>query len=367
MSRHYEIFVGPNHPGVTGNFSVHVWLEGDRIVKLKPEYGFLHRGFEKLMERRETIRNVSIVPRICVPEPDINENLYARLLEAVDGIDVPPRARYIRTMILEMARLGAYFLQISSAGGAIGNYTVSEWAVGDRDLLLDIFEWITGARVYHIYQMPGGVRKDLPEGALEKLWSYLDYLEKRMSDYEEILFENPVALSRWKGVLVVTPDEVERFGLSGPPAKAAGVAMDVRKDAPYEAYSELEFEVPVEKDGDAYARMQVVKKEMLLSISLLRQIIEKMPSGEFLNRPPNFKKWIPKAGESYQALESSRGEYAYYGVFDGKSSAPRRVYVKGPSYAAGTAYMEYKMRGERLEHIPVFLSTFNICPPEIDR
>ncbi len=367
MTEHYEIFVGPNHPGVTGNFSIHVWLEGDIITKLRPDYGYLHRGFEKLMERRETIRNISLVPRICVPEPDINENLYARVIEAVDDIEVPPRAKYIRTMILEMARIGAYLLQIASSGSAIGNHTVAEWAVGDRDLLLDIFEWITGARVYHIYQLPGGVRKDLPEGVLEKLWDYLDYLEKRIPDYDYLLFENPVALNRWKGTIVVTPEEVEKFGLSGPPAKAAGVAIDVRKDSPYEAYPELEFDIPVEFSGDAYARMRIVRREILLSISLLRQIINRMPKGEFFNRPPNFKKWVPEAGETYQSLESSRGEYAYYAVFDGKNSAPRRVYVKGPSYATGTSFMEYKLKGERLENIPVFLTTFNICPPEIDR
>jgi len=326
--RDYTLFIGPNHPGIEGNFALRLTLEGDRIVHAKTEAGYLHRGFEKLMEERLYIQNIAIVCRICVPDPDPNEGNYARAVEEIAGIEVPERAKWIRTLVLELSRLASHLFTFGGHAGTVGLYTMPNWTIADRDLILDLFEELTGGRVYHIYTMPGGVRRDFPVGFKERVRGVMDYIESRLPDYDDLFFNNAILLKRSQGIGVLSPGQAVEWGATGPNIRATGIPADIRRDDPYEIYDKLEFDIPTRTEGDAYARLMVRRREVEESIRIIRQIIEKIPGGPVWNKIPNPLKWRVPAGDAYVRTESSKGEYAYYMVSDG-SERPYRVHVRG--------------------------------------
>jgi NADH-quinone oxidoreductase subunit D len=359
-------FIGPNHPGIEGNYALHLTVEGDTVVEAKTDAGYLHRGFEKLMEERLWLQNISIVCRICVPDPDPNENSYSRGIEAIAGIEVPPRAKYIRTMVLELSRIASHLFTFGGAAATIGIYTVPNWTIADRDRILELFEMLTGGRVYHIYMTPGGVRRDIPKGFYDKAMKTLDYIEERLHDYDNIYFHSEIFYQRAHGIGKMTPQEALEWGVTGPNLRACGFAYDVRKDQPYEAYGELDFKIPTETGGDAYSRMIVRRREIEESISIVRQCLEKMPEGPFWTKTPNPLKWKLPKGAAYIRTESSKGEYCYYVVSDG-GKKPRRVHVKGPSTTHGVHVLENLLRGARIEDVSQIMFTLDACPPDIDR
>ena len=169
------LYLGPQHPGITGNMMVRLKVEGDTIVGARTEVGYLHRAFEKLQERRNWLQSFTLMCRFCVPEPDPMEELYARAVEAIENREVPERAKFIRVMVLEMARLSSFMLWYGGQGASLGLYTLGQWSVGDRNYILDLFEELTGGRVYHMYIWPGGVRRDLPEGFEQRLLKTLSF------------------------------------------------------------------------------------------------------------------------------------------------------------------------------------------------
>ncbi len=364
--REYELFIGPNHPGMEGNYSVKLELEGDKIVGARTEGGFLHRGFEKLMEERLYIQNIALVPRICVPDPDPNEENYARAVEEVAGIEVPERAKYIRTLVLELSRIGSHLFTFGGHAATIGLYTMPNWTVADRDRVLDLFEELTGARVYHIYIMPGGVRRDLPTGFKKRVLEVMDYIESRIPDYDNLMFESALFHNRAKGVGALTSEQAITWGATGPVLRAAGVKADVRKDDPYEIYDKLNFEIPTMTEGDAYSRAIVRRLELAQSISIVRQVLEKMPRGSVWNKIPNPLKWNVLAGDAYVRTESSKGEYAYYLVSNG-GQKPYRVHVRGASTTHGVHILQNLLIGSRLEDGAQIIFSLDACAPEIDR
>ncbi len=204
-NREYNLFIGPNHPGIEGNFALKLTLEGDTIVKAKTEAGFLHRGFEKLMEERLFIQNIAIVCRICVPDPDPNEENYARAIEVLADIEVPRRAQFIRVLVLELSRLASHLFTFGGHAGTIGLYTMPNWSISDRDRVLDLFEELTGGRVYHIYNMPGGVRRDFPDGFASRVRDVLEYIEGRLPDYDNLFFNNKILHKRAIGIVYYPP------------------------------------------------------------------------------------------------------------------------------------------------------------------
>ncbi|BDU50724.1 NADH-quinone oxidoreductase subunit D [Haliovirga abyssi] len=368
--RELKLFLGPNHPGMHGNFSVHLYVDGDIVKRARPLPGMLHRGFEKLMERRLWTNNIALIPRICVVEPDINEMVYAMGAEALGNIEVPERAHWIRMIILELARIGIHMMAFGGIGGPTGLYTGPNWAITERDLILDIFEEITGARVYHMYIVVGGVRKDLPKGIEKKIENVLDKLEGRLSEYEDLILRNSTIINRTKDNIVL-PEEVAReLGVTGIGLRtSSGKAYDIRKVDPYARYDQVEFEVPVANYSDAYTRLETKYKEVKQSIRIIRQVLEKMPK----DGPVRAKvstgsalKWrIPK-GQVFSHIESSRGEYGYYIVSDG-SRQPYRIAVRGASYPQGLLGIEKYLPGTRLDDVAIWLDTMGVCAPEIDR
>ena len=364
--REYELFIGPNHPGMEGNYSVKLELEGDIIVNARTEGGFLHRGFEKLMEERLFIQNIALVPRICVPDPDPNEENYARAVEEVAGIEVPLRAKYIRTLVLELSRISSHLFTFGGHAATIGIYAMPNWTVADRDRILDLFEELTGGRVYHIYMMPGGVRRDLPDGFKKRVIDVMDYIESRLPDYDNLMFENKIFHKRAKGVGVLTQEQAVNWGATGSVLRATGISSDVRKDDPYEIYDKLDFEIPTMTEGDAYARAIVRRLELEQSISIVRQVIDKIPAGPVWNKLPNPLKWRVPAGDAYVRTESSKGEYAYYLVSDG-GQKPYRVHVRGASTTHGVHILQNLLIGSRLEDGAQIIFSLDACAPEIDR
>jgi len=364
--KNYTLFIGPNHPGIEGNYALHLNLEGDIIQNARTEGGFLHRGFEKLMEERLWIQNIAIVCRICVPDPDPNEENYARAIELLSGVEVPPRAKYIRTVVLELSRIASHLFILGGIAGTIGLYTMPNWSIADRDRILELFEALTGGRVYHIYILPGGVRRNLPKGFRDKLLSTMDYIEKRLLDYQDLFFDNPLFLKRTKGIGTMTKEQALLWGATGPNLRASGTAEDVRKNQPYEVYSKLDFSLPVYESGDCCARTLIRRDEIKESIKIIRQIADKIPEGKVWDKFPNPLKWKVPKGEVFVRTESSKGEYGYYVVSDG-GRKPYRVNVKGASMTHGTFILENLLKGARIEDASLIMFSLDVCPPEIDR
>lgn len=365
--KYLKLWQGPQHPGITGNMSLELTVCGDEVVEARTHVGYLHRGFEKLMERRTFIQCFPIVCRICVPEPDFNEYCYAAAIEELAGIEAPERANWIRTLILEMGRMNSYMMYLGGQSGSLGMGVIGQWATYARDIMLDRFEELTGARIYHMFILPGGVRGDLPDGFVKRMHETLDEVEGIMRDIDEAMFHNAIFKKRAIGLGYIDPALIEPYGVTGPNARAAGVAKDVRKDKPYLVYPQLDFEPAVGTGSDAFARADVRRRDVLISIDLIRQILARMPqSGPLMAKIPNVLHWKIPRGETYIRGECSRGEYGYYLVTDG-SGYPRRVNVRGPSYTHAVALLERLIVNVNIADVAALMVSLHTYPPEIER
>ncbi|MCB1773530.1 MAG: NADH-quinone oxidoreductase subunit D [Gammaproteobacteria bacterium] len=365
--KYLKLWQGPNHPGITGNMSVELTVCGDEVVEGRTHVGYLHRGFEKLMERRTFIQCFPIVCRICVPEPDFNEYCYAAAVEELAGVEVPEKANWIRTLILEMGRVNSYLMYLGGQAGAFGQGVIGQWTTYARDLMLDRFEELTGARIYHMFILPGGVRDDLPEGFDQRMEETLREIESTLADVHDTMFRNAVFKKRAMGLGRVDPAWVDEYGVTGPVARAAGVAKDVRSDQPYLVYRELDLEPVIAHESDAYARADVRRRDLLMSVDLIRQVLARMPrKGPVMATLPNVLHWKIPRGETYVRGECSRGEYGYYLVTDG-SGYPRRVNVRGPSYTHAMALLEKLIVNVNISDVAGLLVSLHTYPPEIER
>ena len=364
-----KLFLGPQHPGMHGNSSIHMYVEGDIIKRSYLLPGMLHRGFEKTMENRTWMNNIGIIPRICVPEPDPNEMVFATNAETLAGIDVPERAHWIRMLILELARLAAHLMAFGGCGGPTGLYTAMYWAQADRDGILTLFEEITGQRIYHMYIVIGGVRKDLPKGIEKKILAYVDDLERRLPDYEDLVLNNPTIIARTKDQIMLPADVVRELGVTGIGMRSAtGKAYDIRKVAPYARYDKVEFDVPTASYSDALTRIRFKWLEMHQIIRIIRQVLSMMPEGKVSEKglDGSALRWQVPKGQVYTAVEASRGEYGYYTVSDG-GIMPYRIAVRGASFPQGLLGVEKYLPGHRIDDAALWFDTMGICSPEIDR
>ncbi len=360
-----EFFFGPAHPG-SGNFSVKLKLEGEKIIAAKSIPGYLHRGFEKLMEYRTPMQNAVLSDRICVFEPLAWNLVHANAVEELMKIQAPERAKHIRVILAELSRIQSHFIWYGALSMALGFDTGFKLAFGYRDFILDVFESITGARVYPAgYICPGGVRRDLPEGVEEKILKTLEKIDE-MRLWEEL--ENPTFQARTKGVGVLKLEDALKLGATGPVLRASGMKTDVRKDDPYELYSNLDFDIPVEKEGDAYARFRIGLREIKESVKIIRQVLKKLPQGEIME-PSLANLAVPynlPEGEVYVRQEAARGEAAIYLVSDG-GIKPYRCKVRGPSFFHLLPVLEHLLQGEQIADVPVIYWSLNHCPADMDR
>jgi len=265
-----------------------------------------------------------------------------------------------------MSRMTSLLMGMGALGAMMGLYGVMYRMMNERDRVLDFFEWLTGARIYHIYNLPGGVRRDLPEGFAAKLESLLDDMEYNLREWDSLLFENPVVHRRLKGIGKISADEAVTYGLVGPNLRATGFTADVRKDDPYAAYPFLDFQIITTEGGDALARAVQVRKEYEAAIQLIRKILEAMPGGEFKVYLGNPLKFTVPAGDTYARVESSKGEYGYYVVSNG-GLKPYRISVRGPSLPAGLSLCHKHLPGMRIDDVAIWMASFSVCPPDFDR
>jgi NADH-quinone oxidoreductase subunit D len=365
-SRELEMYFGPQHLGMVGNFSITLQVEGDRILKATANPGYLHRGFEKLMECRTWIQNFPLVCRVNVVEPDSMEMIYAMGVENLAGIKVPERAHYVRSIYLELARVGSHLFGLWAYANMLGFDTVAQWAMYHRDLVLDLFEELTGGRVYHIYIWPGGVRRDFPKGFKDKIVTTLHSIGGCVPDYDDTFFNNRLFFERAHGIGRLTQEEAKSLGAAGQVLRATGMKYDIRKVEPYAAYDKVEWEVPTRQEGDAYSRIWVVRDEMIESVHIIFKLLDAMPEGPVYTRVPNPFKWKIPPGEAYVRCESSRGELGLYIVSNGEDK-PHRVHFRTPSYPHGLTILEKVLENANVADVGNIMISLYVVAPEIDR
>ena len=361
----YELPFGPAHSG-SGNFRVKLWIDGERIVKARSDPGYLHRGFEKLMEYRMVWQDAVLADRICVLEPLSWDLVFAEAIDELMGWEIPERAKYIRVILAEFTRIQSHLIWLAGASMATGFQTGFMLSIGYRDYILEnVFEEVTGARVYPTgYVRPGGVRWDVPKNFREKCEFTLEKIKEGVNDLERLLFSNSVFKRRTQGVGVLSKDDAIRLGATGPIIRASGFETDVRRDDPYEVYDKLDFEIPVRDEGDAYSRFWVGKEEVLQSIKIIREALNEMPEGPYTLRPVAFIKL--RKGEVYSRIEAARGEAGIYvvGINDFK---PYRVKIRGPSLLHLVPVLEHLLVGSEVADVPVIYWSLNTCPADMDR
>jgi len=362
-----KIWQGPNHPGVTGNMSLELTVSGDEIVDAKTHVGYLHRGFEKLFERRKYIQCFPTSIRMCVPEADSNEYCLAAGTEKLAEIEAPERAQWLRMLTLEMSRLQMLLRIVPGQGGTMGLGIGVQWGMYLRDLILDRFEELTGGRIYHMYILPGGVRGGFPDGFETRLEENLKDIEKFVHRIDNVLYQNAVFRKRAMGVGYLDPSWVDEYGVVGPNARAAGFKRDVRKDNPYLFYDQLDWEVPVKTDSDIYTRARIRWYDLQVTIDLIRQILAKTPkTGDVRAKTPNVMHWKIPAGQTYVKSESSRGEFGFFMVSDG-TDKPRRINLRGPSYTHAVPLLERMLINANIADVGALMVSLQTCPPEIER
>ncbi len=355
--------IGPQHPG-SGHMRLIIKVDGDYIVSCDPDPGYVHRGEEKMAEYRNYIQNIPHLERPVIH--DSCNILYPFCLAVEDllGIEVPERAKYIRVIASELNRCVYTSYWLAIYGIFLGHSTMFMWPMGDRELLIDLLEALSGARVTHAYFVPGGVRNDAPSNFEEKCLRQVNYFEKRLKEYEDIFYQNPVLKQRTEGTGILSRMDAIRLGTTGSVLRSAGVDFDVRKKEPYDVYENLDFQSQVLKEGDSYARSRVPYLDMLESCRIIKDALKKMPkSGSVRTKlKPN-----PKGGndEAYRRVESGRGALGMYVVSDSKPE-PYRVKISVGSFR-NMICIPYLLKGEKLGNMPAVYWSLNYWPVEADR
>ncbi len=355
--------VGPQHPG-SGHFRFTIKLDGDYIVYCDPDPGYVHRGEEKMCEYRNFIQNIPHLERPVIHDSANITYSYSLAVEELAKIQVPRRGQFLRAITSELDRIVYTLYWLSIYGIFLGHSTMFMWPMGDRELFIDLLDMMTGARVTHAFNIPGGVRSDMPEGFKDRALRNVEYFEKRLEEYEDIFYNNPLLRQRTEGVGILKKDDAISLGTTGSVLRASGISFDVRKAEPYDVYSEIDFRVQYMKSGDSFARAMVPLLDIKESCHIIRELLDKMPaSGEVRAKlQPNPK---GAAGESYKRVESGRGALGYYIISDG-SPKPYRVKMSVGSFRNMIA-LPHLLVGSKLADMPSIYWSLNYWPVEADR
>ena len=362
-TRELEINMGPQHPSTHGVLRVKLLLDGERVQDCECIIGYLHRGVEKISENRSYIK--------CVPYYDRTDyiaavsNVYGFVLgvEALMGIEVPERARHIRVMMTEFNRIASHLLWLATHAIDIGAMTVFLYCFREREEILKLFESLFGARLTtHAFRI-GGLWKDLPDGFEAAARKFIADFPTKVREYEQLLTNNRIWISRTRGIGVISAEEAINYGLSGPPLRGSGVDHDLRKVSPYGGYEQFDFDVPVGKKGDTYDRYLIRLEEMRQSCRIITQVLDTLPQGPVRGKVPKIVK--PPVGEFYSSVEGPRGELGYYIVSDG-SALPFRVRIRPPTFMSLQA-LRRLVRGHLVADVVAIIGTLDIVLGEIDR
>ena len=355
--------VGPQHPG-SGHFRFTIKVDGDYIVYCDPDPGYVHRGEEKMCEYRNVIQNIPHLERPVIHDSTNITYSYSLAIEELVGIEVPRRGQYIRALASELNRQVYTLYWLAIYGIFLGHSTMFMWPTGDRELLIDLLEALTGARVTHAFNIPGGVRNDIPDGFRDRCLRQVRYFQKRLKEYEDIFYNMPLFRQRTEGVAVLSKEDAVKLGVAGSVVRASGIPYDIRKVEPYDIYDEIDFKVQYMKTGDCFARSYVPFLDMKESCYIIEQLLDKMPqSGEVRAKLQPNPKGPP--GETYRRVESGRGALGYYIVSDG-TPKPYRVKISVGSFRNMLA-LPYLLVGQKLADMPAVYWSLNYWPVEADR
>jgi NADH-quinone oxidoreductase subunit D len=356
--------MGPQHPSTHGVLRVVLRLDGERVVDADVVIGYLHRGIEKLSEARDYTQIVLLTDRMDYLAAATNNLGYVETVEKLMGLEVPRRALYLRTILSELQRIASHLVWLGTHAMDIGATTVFLYSFRERELILDLFEEYCGARLTYNCMRIGGLPQDIPPAWDRKVREFCDILETKVAEYETLLTHNRIWLERTRGVGVISGAEAAAIGLSGPPLRASGVMRDIRKDEPYAAYKEFEFDIPLGARGDTYDRYLVRLEEFYQSTRIIRQALDGLPEGPVIGKVPRLIK--PPAGETYHAIEAPKGELGYFIASDGKSLSPYRFRVRPPSFCNLQALRQL-VRGHLVADVVALIGTLDIVLGEVDR
>ena len=379
---------GPQHPAAHGVLRMVLEMNGEVIERVDPHIGLLHRGTEKLIENKTYLQAVPYFDRLDYVSPMCQEHAFALAVEKLLKIEIPKRASYIRVLFSEITRILNHLLALPAMAMDVGAMTPFLWSFEQRELLMEFYEKVSGARLHSAYFRPGGVYRDLPNGLLKEIKNWAIKFPTFVKDLENLLSENRIFKQRTVDIGIVSPEDAIDFGFTGPMLRASGVQWDLRKDQSYEVYNKLDFEIPVGKKGDCYDRYFVRVEEMKESLKIIHQCIDVMPKGPVMIKnnkvtPPkrelmkksmeslihHFKLYtegykVPK-GETYTSVEAPKGEFGVYLVSDG-SNRPYKCKIRAPGFAHLQA-MDFCSKGHMLADVVAILGSMDIVFGEIDR
>ena len=356
--------MGPQHPSTHGVLRIVLHLDGERVADSDIVIGYLHRGIEKLSENRDWTQIILLTDRMDYVAAASTNLGYCETVEKLMSIEVPRRARYVRTALNELQRIASHCLWLGTHAMDIGAMTVFLYAFRERELILDLFEEYCGARLTYNSQRIGGLPLDVPPGWDRKVLEFCNIMDSKLDEYETLLTHNRIWLERTRDIGIISGSEAVALGMCGPALRGSGVPRDVRKDEPYAAYDEMEFDVPIGERGDTYDRYLVRLEEFRQSTRIIRQAIEGLPEGPFIGKVPRLIK--PPAGETYHAIESPKGEIGFFIVSDGRSTNPYRFTVRSPSFCNLQA-LPRLIRGHLVADVVALIGSIDIVLGEVDR
>jgi len=380
--------MGPQHPSTHGVLRLLLELDGETIITCIPDLGFLHTGIEKTMESKRYEQALVLTDRMDYLNTMGNNLAFVLAVEKLVDLDVPPRAQVVRVIMTELQRIASHLVWLGTHALDLGAMSVFLYCFREREHILDIMEMCSGQRMMTAYFRPGGLWRDLPPGFDELVREFLRIFPKRIQQYEDLLTKNPLYVDRTKGISAISSEEALRMGVTGPPLRATGVPLDMRKEQPYSGYEQYDFDVPTASNGDVYDRYVVRMEEMRQSLRIVEQGLDRLPSGPFRssNRkfvpPPrseighsmealihHFKLWTegfdaPK-GAVYMPVESPRGILACYMVGDG-GPKPYRVHFRTPSFANLQA-LPMMSEGHLVADLVAIISSMDPVLGDVDR
>ena len=386
--RNFNLNFGPQHPAAHGVLRMVLELDGEIVERVDPHIGLLHRGTEKLIEYKTYLQAVPYFDRLDYVAPMNQEHAYALAVERLLGIEVPRRGQFIRVLYCEIGRLLSHLLNVTTQALDCGALTPPLWGFEEREKLMVFYERASGARLHAAYFRPGGVHQDLPPKLLEDIYNFCDPFLEVVDDLEGLLTNNRIFKQRNVDIGVVSQEEAQAWGFSGVMVRGSGMAWDLRKSQPYEVYDELDFDIPIGKNGDCYDRYLIRMEEMRQSVRLMKQCIEMMPDGPVHSTdgkvvPPrraqmkrsmealihHFKLYtegfhVPP-GEVYAAVEAPKGEFGVFLVSDG-TNKPYRCKLRAPGFAHLQA-MDHICKGHMLADVSAVLGSLDIVFGEVDR
>ena len=386
--KNISVNFGPQHPAAHGVLRLILEMDGEVIERADPHIGLLHRGTEKLIEHKTYLQAVPYFDRLDYVSPMCQEHCFALAVEKILKAEIPLRAKYLRVLFSEITRVLNHLLNVTTYAIDVGAMTPLLWMFEEREIMLEFYERASGARFHSAYIRPGGVAKDIDDKLLKDIFDFFEKLPKKISDMETLLDENRIFKQRLVDIGKVTKKQALDWGFSGPMIRASGIPWDLRKSQPYEIYEELDFKVPIGKNGDCYDRYLVRMQEIKESIKIIKQCIEKMPEGDIHSwdkkiTPPtrkdmknsmealihHFKLFTEGynvgPGETYTAIEAPKGEFGVYLVADG-SNKPYRCHIRAPGFAHLQA-LENMSKGHMLADVVANIGSMDIVFGEIDR